>query len=275
MTFASDADLERGLYALGAYVDFPDTPDLATAVRARLQQRRRQERWWPRALAVAAALAVVLFVVGLAVSPEARQAVADRLGIGSVQVTEVPEVPTVLPSSTPSGAPSPPPGATLNLGTRVSLDEAQRRYGAALLLPAELGPPDAVYAFGNSTSAQEVSLVYAPRPGLPASSATRGVGLVLSLFRASVDENLVVQKGVGPKTTIQEVRVGASRGLWIAGAPHLFLRSPGGAIRDVAARLAGNTLLWEQDSNTLRLESGLDREAAIQVAESVRSVGNP
>ena len=273
MTFAADADLERRLYELGASVAFPETPDLATAVQARLRlESRRDVVWWPRALAVAAALAIVLLIVGLAISPEARQAVADRLGIGSVRITEVSEVPTLPPS--PSAAPSPPPGATLNLGIRVSLDEARRRFGAALLVPAQLGPPDAVYAFGDSTSAQEVSLVYAPGSGVPASSATRGVGLVLSQFRASVDENLMVQKGVGPGTAIQEVRVGANRGLWIAGAPHLFLRTPGGAIRDVPARLAGNTLLWEQDGNTMRLESGLDREAAIRMAESVRSVGS-
>jgi hypothetical protein len=269
VTFVSDADLERALFNLGPSVAFPDTPDLESAVRIRLQDRRTQVRWWPRALAVAAALVAVLFAVGLAISPEARQAVADRLGIGSVRITQISEVPTLPPS--PSVAPSPAPGATLGLGTRVSLEEAQRRFASTLLVPAELGSPDAVYVSGG----QEVSMVYAPRPGLPASSATRGVGLVLSLFGAGLDENILVQKGVGANTVIEEVRVGASRALWIAGAPHLFLRTSSGAIRDVPARLAGNTLLWEQDGMTMRLESGLDRETTLRIAESLRPAGNP
>jgi hypothetical protein len=94
--------------------------------------------------------------------------------------------------------------------------------------------------------------------------------VILSQFRASLDQNMLAQKGLGPGTTVEEVQVGPSRGLWIAGAPHLFLRMPGGAIRDAPPGLAANTLLWEQDGNTLRLESGMDRDAAIRLAESLR-----
>ena len=200
----------------------------------------------------AAAVAIVVVAVGLAAWPEARQAVANRLGIGGVQVTHVDEVPTPTPGPTST---SQPPGASLGLGARVSLDEAQQRFGAAVLLP-DLGPPDAVYVMG----ANEVSLVYARGDGL----------MVLSQFRASLDQNLLAQKGLGPGTAVEEVQVGPSRGLWIAGAPHLFLRTPGGVIRDAPPRLAGNTLLWEQNGSTLRLESGLDRDAAIRLAESLR-----
>jgi hypothetical protein len=256
VTFASEADLERALLELGTQLAFPETPDLATAVRLRLRApRRRGWVWsWPRALAAAAAVAIVAVAVGLAAWPEGRQAVANRLGIGGVQVTHVDDVPTPTPGPT---SPSQPPGASLGLGARVSLDEAQQRFGAAVLLPdLDLGPPDAVYVMG----ANDVSLVYARGDGL----------VVLSQFRASLDQNMLAQKGLGPGTTVEEVQVGASRGLWIAGAPHLFLRTPGGAMRDAPPRLAANTLLWEQNGSTLRLESGLDRDAAIKLAESVR-----
>jgi hypothetical protein len=296
----AEIDLELSLIDLGRHVEFPRTPDVATVVLRRLQEPPRRTPWWrgltpwPRALAVA--FAVVLAVVGAALvaSPEARQAVADRLGIGGVSVVHVPEVPTPEPSATPTAVstreptrlpaasveptplpaapleptrppiPSPVPGASLGLGTRVSLDEARQRFGGALLVP-DLGPPDAVYVMPN-----DVSLVYAARPGIPASAQTRGVGLVLTQFRASIDQTLLGQKGLGPNTRLEDVQIAGRRGLWIAGAPHLFLRAPNGDVRDYPARLAGNTLLWEQDGVTFRLESGLDRDAALRIAESVR-----
>jgi hypothetical protein len=261
----ADIDLELSLTELGRHIEFPPTPDVASAVRLRLQQPRRTSLWswsWPRALAVAFAIVLAAVSAALVASPEARQAVADRLGIGGVSVIHVPEVPTPEPTRFPT--PSPIPGAGLGLGTRVSLDEASARFGAAVLVP-ELGQPDAVYVMPN-----EVSLVYAPRPGLPASAQTRGVGLVLTEFRASIDHTLLGQKGLGPNTRLEEVQVSGSRGLWMDGAPHLFLRAQGGVVRDYPPRLAGNTLLWEQDGVTFRLESGLGRDASIRIAESVR-----
>jgi hypothetical protein len=266
-TFMADADLERALADLGRRVDFPPTPDIATAVRRRLQKPKRTPWWqalppWPRALGVALVVVLAMAGAALVASPEARQAVADRLGIGGVSVVHVREVPTPEPTRFPT--PSPVPGGGLGLGTRVSLDEARARFGAAVLVP-ELGPPDAVYVMPN-----EVSLVYAPRPGLPASTQTRGVGLVLTQFRASIDQTLLGQKGLGPNTRLEEVQIAGKRGLWIEGAPHLFLRAQGGVIRDYPPRLAGNTLLWEQDGVTFRLESALDKDAAIRIAESVR-----
>jgi hypothetical protein len=275
--------LEHALADLGRRVEFPPTPNLAASVRARIEERRREPWWqvwlspWPRALAVALVVVLALISVGLLASPEARQAVAERLGIGGVSVVHVPDVPTAAPAATPGASPagsaspaaiatpSPVPGAALGLGARVTLEEAQRRFGSTLFMP-ELGTPDAVYVAGDS----EVSFVYAPRPDLPASAATRGVGLVLTQFRASIDQQMLGQKGIGPNTGLEQVQVGTSRGLWIAGAPHLFLRTPTGAMRDVPARLAGNTVLWEQSGLTLRLESGLDRDSALRIAAAVR-----
>jgi hypothetical protein len=276
-TFMADADLERALTGLGRHVEFPATPDLAAAVVRRVQEPKRSSifSWsWPRALAVAAVVVLAVAGAALLASPEARQAVADRLGIGAVSVVHVPEVPTPEPSPRPAvvptpepsrfPTPSPVPGAGLGLGTRVSLDEARARFGAAVLVP-DLSAPDAIYVMPN-----EVTLVYAPRPGLPASAQTRGLGLIMTQFRASIDQTLLGQKGLGPNTRLEEVQIAGKRGLWIDGAPHLFLRATGGVIRDYPPRLAGNTLLWEQDGVTFRLESALDRDAAIRIAESVR-----
>ncbi len=37
-----------------------------------------------------------------------------------------------------------------------------------------------------------------------------------------------------------------------------------------AIRLAGNTLLWQDGDLTLRLESSLDRNRAVEIAKSMR-----
>ena len=59
-------------------------------------------------------------------------------------------------------------------------------------------------------------------------------------------------------------------GYWIADWPHSVVvdppaNKPGG----MTARLAGNTLLWTVGDVTYRLESALDRDAAIALAETI------
>jgi RNA polymerase sigma factor (sigma-70 family) len=218
--------------------------------------------------AIAILVGAALLGLGLIAWPDARNAIADRLGLRGVSITHVDELPTPVPMplSTPApGAPAPTPiGAGLGLGTPVALDQATERFGVPVLLPSTLGPPDAVYV-----TTGQVSLAYAARPSLPAVAQAGGVGLLLSEFRASVDTNMMVGKGVPSGTNLQEVQVNGGRGYWIEGAPHLFFREPNGNVRDSPARLAGNTLLWEQGGLTLRIESGLQRDAAMRIAEQV------
>src|SRR6187431_2966374 len=68
-------ELEHRLEAAAPYYEFPATPDLAGAARARLPERRPRSR-----TRVALVFAIVLALVGgvvLALSPGARSAVAD------------------------------------------------------------------------------------------------------------------------------------------------------------------------------------------------------
>jgi RNA polymerase sigma factor (sigma-70 family) len=218
--------------------------------------------------AIAVLVGAALLGLGLIAWPDARNAIADRLGLRGVSITHVDEVPTpaATPLSTPAVTSQPTPiGASLGLGIAVSLDQAAARLGAQVLLPATLGLPDAVYATPG-----QVSLAYAARQSLPAVAQAGGVGLLLSEFRAAVDTNMLVGKGVPSGTNLQEVQVNGGRGFWIEGAPHLFFREPNGNVRDSPARLASNTLLWEQGGLTLRIESGLQRDAALRIAEQVR-----
>jgi RNA polymerase sigma factor (sigma-70 family) len=223
--------------------------------------------------AIAILVGAALLGLGLIAWPDARNAIADRLGLRGVSITHVDELPSPLPTplSTPAPvAPGPTPqpvpvGASLGLGTPVALDQAAERFGAQVLLPATLGPPDAVYVLNG-----QVSLAYAARQSLPAVAQAGGVGLLLTEFRASVDTNMMAGKGVPSGTNLQEVQVNGGRGFWIEGAPHLFFREANGNVRDSPARLAGNTLLWEQGGLTLRIESGLQRDPAMGIAEQVR-----
>ncbi|MDQ3808845.1 MAG: hypothetical protein M3336_00980 [Chloroflexota bacterium] len=278
---ANEADLERALVDLGRRVAYPPTPDLELAIRRRLAQmpppRRRPGWWypapWPRALAVALLALLVLFGASVAISPQARQVIAERLGLRGVTVEHVPDVPTPTPTNTPEptrqAAPTPTPaapGAALGLGERQTLEQARSRASFTLLLPTDIGPPDAVYV----ASMNQVSLVYGPRAELPPAPLSPGVGLLITEFRAALDETLM-GKGVPPNTRLEEVRVGATRGFFISGGPHVvYVRDPSGQIREERSRLAGNTLLFEHNGITVRVESALDRDAAIRLALSLR-----
>lgn len=202
--------------------------------------------------AVALLVALALLAAGLLAWPEARQAVADRLGLRGVSIGHVPAAPSpvVVPDS-------------LGLGEAVAPEVAEERLGQGLLVPSALGPPGAVYA-----TADEVWLAYAPRADLPPVAQTPGLGLLLTEFRRGEVELAFLAKTLPPSTQIEDVAVGGARGVWISGAPHLFFRTAGSEDEDAPPRLAANTLLWERDGLTLRIEAALGRDDAIRIAQS-------
>ncbi|CAN5821821.1 hypothetical protein BH18ACT11_BH18ACT11_08690 [soil metagenome] len=90
----SEEEIERGLRDLGARVEYPPTPDVARAVRLRLdEERNRQTRraWhWPPFLAprwTAVAAALVLISV-IALSPTVRTTLSDFLAPGDQTSSE-------------------------------------------------------------------------------------------------------------------------------------------------------------------------------------------
>src|SRR5437764_6044135 len=118
-------ELESALRALGAQIEFPATPDLASGLRGRLGR----PRGWRRPLIIALAALVVVVGAILAVPP-ARTAVFDRLGLRGVAIPRVDELPPA------------PHARTLDLGRLVSLDEARAR-APWLVVPDNT--PDAAY----------------------------------------------------------------------------------------------------------------------------------
>ena len=251
------ADLETALQDLRHHLQYPPTPDVAAAVRLRIGSARGRTHWESsgrtRLALVVAALIAALGASALLVPP-VRDTLARFFHVQGVVIERHP----VTPSPTAANA--------LALGTLTSLDRARALVAFPVILPASLGPPS-VYV-RNPPPGGEVSLVYLPRPGLPEAHST-GVGLLLIEFRGSVAPEFF-GKIVGPGTTVQEVQVDGTRGYWISGSPHAFFyHQAGGTIADEPLRLSDNTLLWEHNGVTLRIESELDLESAVRIANTI------
>src|SRR5829696_2855732 len=264
----SDAELEQRLIDLGPRL-YPTTPDLATQVRRRLESEPVPRIVTPRPMIwLVAALLLIAIAGGLVLFPEARNAIADRLGLQGVQIRWVDDAPTPEPSRV---------GAPLLLGRPVSLAEAQAAVDFPVRVPTADGfdAPGEVYLLDQNEGAM-VSFVYPAGPGLPASDET-GVGALLTQFQGDADRGLI-EKGLlddgAEETHLEAVMVGGEPGFWISGAPHafFFVCYDAGECRQERYRLAGNVLIWEQDGVTLRLESALTREDALAVAESVSTL---
>lgn len=266
-----DTDLERALAELGGHVAYPPTPDLASGVRARLASGTAIPGWrwhgllpggrrWRALSGIVAVLLVAAAVV--AAWPEARMAIAERLGLHSAPIGQVP----ALPSQTTRAV-----GAALDLGEPTTLESAQSRLPVLLPGLPLLGQPDAIY-FAAGPGDGRLSLVYGVRAGLPPTPET-GVSLLLLEARAARGgfDPIVLRKSAGPATRLEELSVNGGRGVWLEGAPHLLLLpDAGGQFREEPVRLAANVLLWEQNGLLVRLEGGLSRDQALEIAASVR-----
>lgn len=185
-------------------------------------------------LAVAATgLALLTLGSGAVAFPGAREAVLDWIGIGGVEVRRVPQPPRTAPA---------------DLGPQVSLTEAQARAGHRLVSARGLGTPHSVH-LREGVLGPEVTLVY-------------GELLLTQVEGAGARE--VVGKQVGPATRVERVTVNGQLGIWIAGEPH------GASVQGSPLRVAGDTLVWEQDGLVLRLEGARDEDEALSVARTVR-----
>jgi hypothetical protein len=244
---------------LALHLDDPPA-SLVGAVRSRLRESSPARFRVPR-LAVVGLAAVVVAALVVTITPSSRRAVADWLDIGGVSVEQSQEPP-------PTGL-----GGELDLGKPVTLEEAEEAVDFDVLVaPDRYREPDEVYV-ARAPGGGRIDLLYGPSDELPPAAAS-GAGILLTEFRGDVDTELV-KKVVGPDARTEFVTVDGNDAIWIEGGPHtVVVADENGEYVEERTRLAGNTLLWERDGVTLRLESGLSRDEAIQVAESlVRASG--
>jgi hypothetical protein len=243
------AELEQALRSIGRELDFPSTPDLSTRVRRRLAAGDRPRRIFVSRRAVVIALAVLAVSVGAVLAvPPARSTVFDWLGIGSVTIRYVEELPPVS-KATPD----------LGLGERVSLAEARRLAGYPIRVPTVDGLDDPPKVYYRDDAARQVAFLYGSEdePKLLITQAN-AAGAVQKLVGAGTEVELVV---VEPGTA----------GAWLSGAKHgLFY--PGGEVQgEEPFRLVGNALVFETAARTtVRIEAEISKAEAIRIARSMR-----
>jgi len=243
--------LESRLADLASVLEWPATPDLRAGVRAGIIEARRRRRRQLRLLLIAAVLAIV--VLGGA-------AAAAYIELRGASIQTVPVLPS--PSPTRPG----PIGVRLDLGDRYSsLGAAEQAAGFNALMPSALGQPDEIY-FRRSPDV--LTLVYKPRPNLPATSDP-DVGALVMEARASVGQESF-GKIVGPGGKLQPVTVNGGSGFWISGTPHGFFFYTDATGRPDEFRLAGDVLIWNQGVLVVRIESALDESKALAVAGTMR-----
>jgi hypothetical protein len=228
-------------------IDWPETPDIASAVGPRLvaPPARPRRSWLARPawqLAVAATALIIAVVMAI---PPARAAVLDWLGFSSVRITREEPLSTL--------------GDELVLGEPVTLERAREAF--PVLVPDELGDPDAVYLYEHALFGPRVDLVYGSG-GDPE--------VLVTEFRAVTEP--VIEKAIGTGANVEQLTVDGDPAFFISGAPHGFayLNPETGDANFEEQRLAGNTLLIERSDGVLvRLEADFTRDRAVEIAESL------
>jgi hypothetical protein len=113
-----------------------------------------------------------------------------------------------------------------------------------------------------------VSLVYPASTDFPAAHGTN-VGVILTEFKGDTTE--AIDKLLHSGTAVEVVTVNGQIGLWLTGEDHfVFFVNPDNGFVEVPGHIAGNTLLWEQDGITFRIEANVVKAGALHLAESLR-----
>jgi hypothetical protein len=277
-------DLEQRLTQLGRELDWPETPELADRVRTRVRDaaapapdaarstlpplersrlRRRRRLLVPAGLprSLALALVALLILAGgvFAAVPSVRDSVLEFFGLRGATIERRSELPPV------------PERRPLKLGKSTTLARARAQLHFEALVPRAAGRPDHVFV-NTDVSGGEVALAYRPASGLPEAHST-GLGLLVGEFRGDLHPQYL-GKIAGQATSIDRLRVGGQRAIWIEGAPHIFFyRPPDSDFAESQLRLADNVLLLERGKLLLRLEGAFNRERALELARSLRPVG--
>jgi hypothetical protein len=191
---------------------------------------RRRRRPWLVALAVA----VVAVAVALAVPP-ARSALLRFFGLEGATIERVEEQPVFQQHS------------NRKLGRPVTLEQARELARFELLVPDRFAR-----VFYDAD--------------IPAVTFDLS-GMLLTEFRGEATP--YVQKSVGPGTDVEFTPVNGGDGYWLSGARHRVVFRDGRG-RVLESRAAGNVLLWEQGSVTLRLEGAPTKADALRVAGTLR-----
>ncbi len=238
----SDEELTGAISALEPLIE---PHDVAAAVSRRIAQGplplRTRDRFsiQPRGRRVVVVVLAILLI-------GATVAAGTKFVFGAIEIRE-----TDTPSDTTTALPETGP----NLGRPTTVDAAGGAVGFDVLVPDELGEPDGVFI---DDDASHVSLTWLPDERLSRIPGTPW-GAILMEFGGD-DVLAVKQAAIDGAEWVDD---GGIRGYWLA-EPHVLQLADG-----TLFRVQGNVLLFQSGGTTLRLESGLDRAAAIRLAASM------
>ena len=239
-------ELEQALRTIGASLDYPAEPDLSGAVRRRLAGGERPRLGLLRRRTLMIALAVLAVAIGaVMVVPQARSTVLDWFGIGNVTIRYVDELPDVDKAT-----------GDLDLGERVSLEEARRLAGFPVKVPTveNLDDPPKVYW---REEARQVGFLYGSEDNP-------------KLLITQADVGGAVNKLLGSETDVEMVQVEPGvNGAWLSGDEHVLFYP--GVEEEEPFRLVGNALVFETaDRVTIRIEAEISKDEALRIARSMR-----
>lgn len=254
---SKEPQVESKLASLGESIDWPTpSPHLAQRVVARIESEMvevRRRGWRRPAIALAAVLMVTIV---MALSPSAREAVADLLGAAGIRIGFTAD-------------PTPAAGADLNLGEPLPINDLPGVVDFDVRIPGgeDPGPPDAVYVNDGG----QVTMVWVGTPILPAAGES-DIGLLLTQHKSNGGQE-VAEKSVGPETGVQRLTVEGQPALWIDGAAHRFtlLDAEGNPIEETT-RLAANVLLWDARGISHRLETTGDLQTTLTTVDKLEPV---
>ena len=234
-------DLERELTALAAEIEWPATPELVLSLPSVVATPRQM--WWRRQatprrhLVPALALLVVAVAAAAAFAvPQSRGAILRFLHLRGATIELVDRLPPAQERPLSAG-----------LGAVVDRDVASAQLVGGLVLPP-LSPLPPLHSDGHV-----VSLLF------------REHGSPVLLSELYAPGGYFLKKVAATGTRVRYVRIGSDQGIWLEGAPHVFV------VPDAPPRLAGNVLLWSHGNLLLRLEGrNLTLAHALDLTQTLR-----
>jgi hypothetical protein len=241
-------ELELALRQLGTSLDWPTEPELEPRVRRRIREAPASRRLVPRRALVVALAVLAIGLGAIFAVPQTRAAILEFFHLRGVTIERVEELPTVSVQT----------GLGTFLGDRVTLEQARQRARFDVVIPETLGEPDEVYFQESPPPGGMVSFVYGTSDDPRA---------LFTQFAARLDE--VIFKKIAPDTKIERVTIDGQPGFWLEGAHYFSYLDRHDDMQSEQVRLAGNVLLWERGTRTLRLEADVSKEEALRIAASV------
>jgi|SRR5215475_11271929 len=264
----SRVEIEGALRQLAASIDTPPAPDYAELVIPRLE-REATARFHPQrfpaargAKRVLLAAAIILIMAGvLAAVPDTRHAIASWFSFSGIKIHSEPGRSSLTPPTTP---------APLAAGRQVTLSAAQDAAADRIELPAELPAPTQTFLYRDG-SALVVTLAYRSTPSLNPTPETGYALVVTEIFNAGQP---IFEKILFTGATAERVDIRGEPGVFIHGPQEILnldraIHDPD-SVHEVPPRASANTLIWNDNTATYRLEGAFTRDAAVSLASSFR-----